>query len=138
MLNSVNIMGRLTAEPELRYTNNNIAYASFSLAVQRDRKDSSGTYPADFINCRAWRKTAEYISDYASKGCLAVVKGRLEQQTYKDKQGNSRSITIINVESIYLAEYKSSEGRKSVSSGSAADADFEEYADDDADSSLPF
>ena len=91
MLNSITIAGRLTRDPELRYTSNDIPVASFTVAVDRDRKNSDGTKETDFINCTAWRSTGEFVNKYFAKGMLAIVSGRLEIREYTDRNGNKRT-----------------------------------------------
>lgn len=78
MLNQITIMGRLTKDPELRYTGSSVPVASFSLAVERDVKDAAGDRKTDFIEVVAWRGTAEFAQKYFHKGDMAIVKGRLE------------------------------------------------------------
>ena len=77
-MNSVNLIGRLTNKPTFGYTNNNIAYARFTLAVNRNFKNAQGERQVDFINCMAYRKTAELINQYTDKGDLLGVEGRIQ------------------------------------------------------------
>lgn len=84
--NSVHIMGRLTADPELKSTQSGVFYTRITVAVNRDRKDQNGEYKADFINVTAWRQTAEFISRYFSKGRMIAVEGTLQTGSYKDRQ----------------------------------------------------
>ena len=102
MLNNVTIMGRLVRDPELRYTQNQTPVASFSLACERDTKDKT----TDFIDCTAWRHTAEFIHSYMTKGQLIVVTGRIQIRQWTDKDGNKRSAPEINVDNSYFAESK--------------------------------
>ena len=102
MLNNVTIMGRLVRDPELRYTQNQTPVASFSLACERDTKDKT----TDFIDCTAWRHTAEFINTYMGKGQLIVVTGRIQIRQWTDKDGNKRSAPEINVDNAYFAESK--------------------------------
>ena len=89
MLNTITIMGRLTADPELRHTGNNIPVASFTLAVDRDYKDkASGEKQTDFIPVVAWRNSAEFAARYFAKGRMAVVSGSLQMRKWTDKDGN--------------------------------------------------
>ena len=107
MLNQITIMGRLTREPELRFTTmGNIPVCSFTLAVDRDAKSQDGNRATDFIPCTAWRNTAEFISKYFVKGQMAAVNGRLETGSYMDKDGNKRTSFVINVNSAYFADSK--------------------------------
>ena len=106
MLNNCIIMGRLTADPELRHTNSGVACCSFTLAVERDGKpnEQTGQRAADFIDCTAWRNTAEFICKWFSKGRVAVAAGRMQTRTWKDRHDQSRKSTELQVESMYFAD----------------------------------
>lgn len=106
MLNRVIIMGRLTKDPELRYTQTETAVASFRIAVDRDVKSKDGERKTDFIDCVAWRKTGEFVSNYFHKGSVAIVSGRLEIREWTDKDGNRRTSAEINAENVYFGEAK--------------------------------
>lgn len=102
MLNTITLMGRLTKDPELRYTNNSTPVASFTLAVDRDfQKDA-----VDFIDCVAWRKTGEFAGQYFRKGQMAAVTGSLQSRQWQDRDGNKRTSWEVNVEHAYFAESK--------------------------------
>ena len=89
MLNHITIMGRFVRDPELRRTGSGIAVASFTLAVDRDFKSSSGgDKEVDFIDCVAWRQAGEFVSKYFTRGRMAVVSGRLQIRSWTDKDGN--------------------------------------------------
>lgn len=106
-LNSISIMGRFTRDPELKFTQSDTPVTSFTLAVDRDFKNKeTGERGADFIDCVAWRNTADFICDYFTKGSKAVVSGRLMTRNYEDKEGIKRKVTEIVVENIYFAESK--------------------------------
>ncbi len=108
-MNKIQITGRLTTDPELKTTNNEIAVCSFSLAVKRPRtKDTT-----DFINCTAWRQGAEYISKYGRKGNLVGVSGALTSRQYEDKNGNKRTAWEVQVDDV---EILSSKGESTESS----------------------
>lgn len=96
MLNVSIIMGRLTANPELRTTNNGISVSSFTVAVDRPYTKEKQT---DFINCVAWRNNADFITKYFTKGQMIAIKGSLQQNSYTDKDGNKRTIYDVVVES---------------------------------------
>ena len=100
-------MGRLTRDPEIRYTQNNLPVASFTLAVDRDFKSGSGEKETDFINCVAWRNTAEFVGKYFTKGSAAIVAGRLQIRSYTDKDNNKRTAAEVVADNVYFAESKS-------------------------------
>lgn len=106
MPNHIIIMGRLTKDPELRYTDSGAAVASFTLACDRDFKDKSGQKATDFIDIVAWRNTAEFVSKYFSKGRVAVVSGRLQIRIWQDKDGNNRRAAEVVAENIYFGDSK--------------------------------
>jgi len=107
MLNRVILMGRLTRDPELRHTQNGIAVASFTLAVDRDFGSKDGQEKqTDFIDIVAWRNTAEFVSRYFNKGRMAVVEGRLQIRPWEDKDGNKRRNAEIVADNIYFADSK--------------------------------
>lgn len=107
MLNHISIMGRLTRDPEIRYTQNNLPVANFTLAVDRDFKSGSGEKETDFINCVAWRNTAEFVGKYFTKGSAAIVAGRLQIRSYTDKDNNKRTAAEVVADNVYFAESKS-------------------------------
>ena len=107
MLNHIVIMGRLTRDPELRYTQSQTPVASFTLAVDRNfTSRDSGEKQTDFIDCVAWRSTAEFISKYFAKGSMAVVSGRLQIRDWVDKENNKRRNSEIIVEEIFFGDSK--------------------------------
>ena len=110
MLNHITVMGRMTRDPETRYTRNNTPVCSFTLAVERDRKNEDGSRTTDFIDCVAWRSTAEFISKYFRKGSMAVADGRLQLRDWTDKDGNKRRQAEILCENVYFGESKSTGG----------------------------
>ena len=101
-LNNVTIMGRLTRDVELRYTQQGTPVASFALAVDRDFSKGE----TDFINVVAWRNTAEFASKYFSKGRMAVVSGRLQMRDWTDKDGNKRTSAEVVADHIYFGDSK--------------------------------
>lgn len=106
MLNHIDLMGRLTRDPELRRTGSGTAVANFALAVDRDFKSQSGEKETDFIDCVAWRSTAEFVSKYFKKGSMAVVSGRLTIRVWDDKDGNKRRTAEIVADNIYFGSSK--------------------------------
>ena len=129
-LNKCIIQGRLTKDVELRYTKNNKAVATFTLAVDRRGKDE-GT---DFINCIAWNKSAEFVAKYFAKGGEMVVDGRLQMRDWTDKDGNKRVSAEVVADNVYFCGSK-----KNAAQGNAAPntARFTEAADEE-DGELPF
>ena len=100
----------MTADPELRRTQNGTAVASFCLACDRDFKNKeTGETEADFINCVAWRGTAEFVNNYFTKGRMAVVEGRLQIRDWTDKDGNKRRSFDVVVQSMYFCDSKKEE-----------------------------
>ena len=105
MLNHIVIMGRLTRDPELRYTQSQTPVVSFSLAVDRDfgGKDG-GEKQTDFIDCVAWRQTAEFVNKYFTKGRMAVVSGRLQIRDWTDREGGKRRSAEIVADNVYFGD----------------------------------
>ena len=104
--NIIMLTGRLTADPELKSTQSGVSVCTFTIAVDRDYKDSSGNKQTDFISCTAWRKTAEFITQYFNKGSKIKVGGSLEMQSWKDNSGNNRISPNVLVEKASFAESK--------------------------------
>ena len=110
MLNHVEIMGRLVRDPELRTTQNQLSVTSFTLAVDRDFGGrDGGDKQTDFIDCVAWRSTAEFVNKYFQKGSMAVVTGRLQIREWTDKDNNKRRNAEIVVDNIYFGDSKRKE-----------------------------
>lgn len=134
MLNSIIIMGRLTAAPELRQTSSGLSVTSFTVAV--DRAYSKEEKQTDFIPVVAWRSTADFVTKYFGKGSMIAVQGSLQTRNYEDKQGNKRTAYEV------LADQVSFCGSKSESSGQNAPAQADSAgfpdASDDIDDGLPF
>ena len=151
MLNHIVIMGRLTRDPELRRTGSGLPVASFSVAVDRDfGKNENGEKETDFIDCVAWRNTAEYVSKYFTKGRMIVVSGRLQIRSWTDKDGNKRRTAEVVADNCYFGDSKR-DGEAPAAGGFTAPAtgsfggysapasnasDFTMLSDDDA--QLPF
>ena len=107
MLNHITIMGRLTRDPELRYTQSQTPVASFTLACDRDFGGRDGNErQTDFIDCVAWRQTAEFVSKYFAKGRMAVVSGRLQMRNWTDNQGNKRTNAEVVADNVYFGDSK--------------------------------
>ncbi|MER2459867.1 single-stranded DNA-binding protein SsbA [Bacillus subtilis] len=110
MLNRVVLVGRLTKDPELRYTPNGAAVATFTLAVNRTFTNQSGQREADFINCVTWRRQAENVANFLRKGSLAGVDGRLQTRNYENQQGQRVFVTEVQAESVQFLEPKNNNG----------------------------
>lgn len=100
MINRVVLIGRLTRDPELRRTAQGDAVTSFTLAVNRSFTNADGQQQADFINCVVWKKTAENVERYCSKGSLVGVEGRLQSRTYENNQGQTVFVTEVVCNSV--------------------------------------
>ncbi len=107
-MNVVCLLGRLTADPELRQTPNGISVCSFSVAINRAYSGANGERQADFINCVAWRQTAEFISRYFRKGNMIGLNGSIQTRQYQDKDtGKNRTAFEVVINNAYFAESKS-------------------------------
>ena len=120
------VMGRLTADAELRTTQSGTTVASFTLAVDRDFKGQNNDREADFINCVAWKGTAEFVSRYFSKGSMAIVVGRLQTRRYETQDGQKRSVTEVIAENVYFGEGKK-ENNTPVPPSAAPSADIDGF-----------
>lgn len=140
MLNHITIMGRLTRDPELRRTGSGTAVTSFTVAADRDFPGPDGQKETDFIDCVAWRQTAEFVSKYFTKGRMAVVSGRLQLRGWTDKDGNKRKTAEVVADNVYFGDSKSdSDGNRTPAytpKTSASVSDYGQITDDDA--QLPF
>ena len=109
MINRVVLVGRLTRDPELRYTPNGVAVANFTLAVNRPFTNQEGNRDADFINCVVWRKPAENLANYMKKGNQIGVDGRIQTRTYDDKDGKKVYVTEVVADSVQFLESRQKE-----------------------------
>ena len=110
MLNHIVIMGRLTRDPVLRYTQSQTPVASFTLAVDRDFGGrDGGEKQTDFIDCVAWRQTAEFVNKYFTKGSMAVVSGRLQIRDWTDREGGKRRSAEVIADNVYFGDSKPKE-----------------------------
>jgi single-strand DNA-binding protein len=140
-MNKVILMGRLVREPELRYSNtSNLAVVKFSLAVDR-RFKREGQPDADFINCTAFGKTAEFINNYFTKGMRVAITGRLQVSSWEEEPGKKRYSTDVVVEEAYFADSKKDNGSGTFAGRQSdqmqqADDGFAKVDDDDDE--LPF
>lgn len=140
MLNHITIMGRLTKDPELRLTQSGTSVTSFSLAIDRDFKNQSGEKETDFIECVAWKNTAEFVSKYFQKGRMAVVSGRLQLRDWTDKEGAKRRIAEIVADNVYFADSKQDQKQESKQDNfnSLHNRVNQEFAEIGEDENLPF
>ncbi|OTO08325.1 single-strand binding protein [Enterococcus sp. 4E1_DIV0656] len=114
MINNVTLVGRLTKDPDLRYTANGTGVATFTLAINRNFTNQAGEREADFVQCVIWRKPAETLANYARKGTLLGVTGRIQTRSYDNQQGQRVYVTEVVAESFQLLESKAtSEQRQS-------------------------
>ena len=106
MLNRVVLAGRLTKDPDLRYTPNGVAVANFTIAVNRPFSNNSGDRDADFINCVVWRRAAENLANFMSKGSLVGVDGRLQTRSFDNQEGKRVFVTEVVADSVQFLESK--------------------------------
>lgn len=150
MLNIVALMGRLTADPELKRTSNDIAVTTFTLAVNRSYVRQGEERQTDFITVVAWRQTAEFVCRYFTKGQLMAVDGSIQTRNYTDRDGNKRTAFEVVANNVHFAESKGSGGGGNreqqntsvfepstdvMSFSTGNDSDFQEITSDD---DLPF
>ena len=115
MINNVVLVGRLSRDPELRYTPSNQAVATFSLAVNRNFKSQNGEREADFISCVIWRKQAENLANWAKKGALIGIVGRIQTRSYENQQGQRVYVTEVVADSFQLLESRESRNNSNTS-----------------------
>lgn len=104
MINSVTIVGRMAGDAELKYVNESMAVATFRLAVNRNFKSQNGEREADFINCVIWRQQAENLANWAKKGALIGITGRIQTRSYENQQGQRVYVTEVVAEKFQLLE----------------------------------
>ncbi|MGN1013909.1 MAG: single-stranded DNA-binding protein [Butyricicoccus sp.] len=145
MLNKAILMGRLTRDPELRYTQNNTPVAAFTIAVNRNYGGKSEDRQADFIDIVAWNKTAEFVQNWFNKGSVIIVVGRIQSRRWQDRNGNNRTSIEVVAEEVQFGETKAARSENAgnqagFQSGESQEdftaplkpsqMDFEEIADD--------
>jgi single-strand DNA-binding protein len=113
MMNRVVLVGRLTKDPELKYTSNGVAVANFTLAVNRSYTNQAGEREADFINCQVWRKPAENVANFLKKGSLAGVDGKIQTRNFEGQDGKRVFMTEVVAESVQFLEPKGQSGNQS-------------------------
>ena len=142
-MNTIVLMGRLTADPELQHTGNDLSVTNFSVAVDRPMSKEKTT---DFINVVAWRKTAEFITKYFHKGSMILIRGSLQMRRYEDKEGNKRTAYDVVAETVEFCGGKNENSHNSVATkpnasykkGVDEGVDYNPVESDDDDDDLPF
>ncbi|EBI2485760.1 single-stranded DNA-binding protein [Listeria monocytogenes] len=124
MMNRVVLVGRLTKDPELRYTPAGAAVATFTLAVNRPFKNGQGEQEADFIQCVVWRKPAENVANFLKKGSLTGVDGRVQTRNYEGNDGKRVYVTEIVAESVQFLEPKHNGAESSISNNYQGEANY--------------
>lgn len=112
MINNVVLVGRLTRDPELRYTPQNQAVGTFGLAVNRQFKNANGEREADFINCVIWRQQAENLAKFAKKGALIGITGRIQTRNYENQQGQKVHVTEVVADTFQMLESNKTQGQQ--------------------------
>lgn len=145
MLNCAVIMGRLTADPELRTTSTNLSVVSFTVAVDRSYQRQGQEKQTDFINVVAWRQTADFVSKYFRKGQMIAVQGSIQTRSYEDRNGNKRTAVEIVADNVSFCGSKAESGSAgNAFSGASASASYqntgsEDFSDiADVEDDLPF
>ena len=135
-MNKVSLTGRLTATPELKQTQSGNSVVSFCMAVDRRFRGQDGKRETDFINCVAWRKTAEFIAKYFGKGRMIAINGAIQTRKYTDRDGKDRTATEVIADEVYFCGDKQADNVQPSSGGQNTPPEgFEEYSDGD---DLPF
>ncbi|QBX25278.1 single-stranded DNA-binding protein [Streptococcus gordonii] len=139
MINNVTLVGRMTRDAELRYTPQNQAVATFTLAVNRNFKNTNGDREADFINCVIWRQQAENLANWAKKGALIGITGRIQTRSYENQQGQRVYVTEVVAEQFQLLESQKERSNQGQSQGYGQAPDFGRSEPMDiSDDDLPF
>ncbi len=129
MLNQVSIMGRLTADPELRHTPNDVAVTTFTVAVNRSYVKQGSERQADFIDVVAWRNTAEFVCRYFKKGQMIAVTGSIQTRTYQDREGKNRKAVEVVADNVYFTESRNNSGNSSAGNNSSYNTEQNEDQD---------
>lgn len=140
MINNIVLMGRLTYEPEVRVTTSGVNVSAFQIACDRQYQSKTQEKQTDFIDCIAWRNSAEFLERYFHKGDMIAIQGTLETNNYTDKDGNRRKSTQVNVSQISFCGSKNNQnnGPYEQPAPTYASADISGYEDIDDDDDLPF
>lgn len=133
-------IGRLTKEPEVKNTSNQVTVCTFTVAVDRKFKDSNGQRQADFINCVAWRQTATFISQYFHKGSRIGLTGSIQTRTYEDKNGDKKFVTEVVVDEAEFVESlnTSAQTKPANTNNDLNEDDYEFVSEDDVNDTLEF
>ena len=129
-MNNINLLGRLTRDPELRHTQAGTAVASFTIAVDRGYSEG-GERKTDFIDCVAWKGTAEFIAKHFTKGQMIAVTGALQIRDWTDKDGNKRKSAEVIVRQAYFTGSKNESNKQA--NNDYTEPEFEDIGDDDSD-----
>lgn len=135
MLNTICLVGRVVHNPELKNTPTGNAVTTFAVAVERNRSGQDGQKVVDYIDVVAWRKTAEFVSKYFSKGSWIAVNGSLQTRTYEDKNGNKRKVYEVLADNVHFCGGKSEASTSDPLDGLKS---FDVYSEEDDDGDLPF
>lgn len=127
MINNLTLVGRLTKDPDLKYTGNGTAVATFTLAVNRNFTNQSGEREADFINCVIWRKPAETLANYAKKGVLIGVTGRIQTRSYDNQQGQKVYVTEVIADNFQLLESKKADSSQNTQGSGVSNSQTNNY-----------
>lgn len=127
MINNLTLVGRLTKDPDLKYTGNGTAVATFTLAVNRNFTNQSGEREADFINCVIWRKPAETLTNYAKKGVLIGVTGRIQTRSYDNQQGQKVYVTEVIADNFQLLESKKADSSQNTQGSGVSNSQTNNY-----------
>ncbi|MBR8699060.1 single-stranded DNA-binding protein [Enterococcus casseliflavus] len=127
MINNVVLVGRLTKDPDLKYTGNGTAVATFTLAVNRNFTNQSGEREADFISCVIWRKPAETLANYAKKGVLIGVTGRIQTRSYDNQQGQKVYVTEVIADNFQLLESKKADSSQNTQGSGVSNSQTNNY-----------
>lgn len=145
-LNKTILQGRMVADPELRTTNSGVSVANWRIAVDRNFKDANGERGVDFINCTAWRGTADFVTKWFHKGAMILVEGSLQNSQFTDKDGNNRTVAQVVVDSVYFCggknengggNYRKADEGKGYDPNDAGNGNFQDITDGSEDE-LPF
>lgn len=135
-LNHIDLMGRMVRDPEVKTTQSGVSVCNFTIAVDRDYKNGDERV-ADFVDCVAWRGTAEFVQKYFSKGRMAVVSGSLQSRKWEDKDGNKRTSWEVQVQNVYFGDSKR-DGDNQSSAPVSNDMGQSQYTELPDDGELPF